>query len=124
MHGQCVASCKRGRLSLLVQASARSGGVPPVCFTSAPWVWLDKCPEQVRGRGTRACGERLYGHADLVRARVPQLGERSANVPCRSPAACGCAQVRLLLAGKGVKPAECALHPGRIGCMVERLLEA
>ena len=37
--------------------------------------------------------------------------------------ACG-AQVRLLLAGKDATPSECALHPGRIVCQVERLLSA
>ena len=34
------------------------------------------------------------------------------------------AQVRLLLAGKDATPPECALHPGRIVCQVERLLSA
>lgn len=34
------------------------------------------------------------------------------------------AQVRLLLAGKDATPSECALHPGRIVCQVERLLSA
>ncbi|KAK9839482.1 hypothetical protein WJX81_004921 [Elliptochloris bilobata] len=32
--------------------------------------------------------------------------------------------VRLLLAGKEATPSECALHPGRIMCQVERLLSA
>jgi glutathione peroxidase len=31
--------------------------------------------------------------------------------------------VRLLLAGKDPLPAECAMHPGRIVCKVDRLLE-
>jgi hypothetical protein len=36
--------------------------------------------------------------------------------------ACGCAQVRLTLAGKPVLPAECVMHPGRKVCKVESYL--
>ena len=53
----------------------------------------------------------------------PRLEGLAPSIVCQ-PARCLGAQVRLLLAGKPVLPAECAMHPGRKACKVERMLAA
>lgn len=68
------------------------------------------------------CEEGLStGYSAHVSAGTDQLADHTGI--CQDKLDFG-AQVRLLLAGKDATPSECALHPGRIVCQVERLLSA